>query len=323
MQMTRSLFWCGSRLAGVALLLMAAAVDAQTLPDVRSLVNGARLGTGYAQIIGLAATPDISAASYEIDSTANKPTLDVFRLPYQSRWLALSNDTDLYWRVAGGYLRLKDDFSVNLPPAESGTIGSTWTAYSASGGLLAKIHLGNGFSLEPALDVGVARLENASSYGGSASSLQPMLDGLLFNWQTNAWLVTPSIGLEYATTFGEAKATIRGHVARSWIDSFDASDPAQSFSEAANIYSIRADYARPLGYSIADRPLNWVVYGGYAGFFGANSDALGFKSVAEIGGGFELPLYADQPKSERARLAAGYLFGPDVKGWTIGLSIQY
>jgi hypothetical protein len=23
------------------------------------------------------------------------------------------------------------------------------------------------------------------------------------------------------------------------------------------------------------------------------------------------------------RLAAGYLFGPDVRGWTIGLSLQY
>jgi len=34
-------------------------------------------------------------------------------------------------------------------------------------------------------------------------------------------------------------------------------------------------------------------------------------------------LYADQPKSERVRLAAGYLFGLDVKGWTIGLGIQY
>ena len=322
--MTRSCFRRGSRLGCALFLLAAASVNAQTVPvDVRALVNGARLGAGYAQIIGLAATPDIAAASYEIDSTANKPTLDVFRLPYQSRWLALAQEADLYWRVAGGYLRLKDDFAVNLPPGDSGTIGSKWTAYSASGGLLAKIRLGGGFSLEPALDVGVARLENGASYGGSASSLQPLLDGLLFNWQTNAWLVTPSIGLEWSAAIGDAKTTVRGHVARSWIDSFDESDSTQSFSEAASIYSFRADYAHPAGLSIADRPLNWVVYGGYAGFFGANSDALGFRSVAEIGGGFELPLYADQPRAERVRLAAGYLFGPDVNGWTIGLSIQY
>jgi len=324
MHMMRSILRRGSRLGSAVLLLAAASGNAQTVPvDVRALVNGARLGAGYAQIIGLAATPDIAAASYEIDSSAKKPTLDVFRLPYQSRWLALSQETDLYWRVAGGYLRLKEDFAISLAPGDSGTIGSKWTAYSASGGLLAKVRLGNGFTLEPALDVGVARLENGASYGGAATALQPLLDGLLFNWQTNAWLVTPSIGLGWATANDDARTTVRGHVARSWISSFDESDPAQSFREAANIYSIRADYSKPAGFTIAERALNWVIYAGYAGFFGAKSDALGFTSVAEIGGGIELPIHTDRPQSERVRFAAGYLFGPDVTGWTVGLSVQY
>ncbi len=314
------------RRAGVFVLgtWLVGAASAQVPPvDVRAFVTGARLGAGYAQIIGLAATPDIAAASYEIDSETTKPKLDVFRLPYQAQWTALTPDTDLYWRVAGGYLRFKDDFSINPPSGETGSIGSKWTAYSASGGLLAKIRLGNGLTLEPALDVGVARLENSASYDGAAAALKPVLDGLLFGWQTNAWLVTPSIALEWATKLGEARTTVRGHVARSWINSFDESDPAQSFNETANIYSIRADHARPTGITVADRALNWVVYGGYAGFFGANRDALGFTSVAEIGGGFEVPFAADRPNGERVRLSAGYLFGPDVKGWSVGLSLEY
>jgi hypothetical protein len=45
--------------------------------------------------------------------------------------------------------------------------------------------------------------------------------------------------------------------------------------------------------------------------------------VAEIGAGLELPVSTDRPQSERARLAAGFLFGPDVRGWTVGVSIQY
>ena len=92
---------------------------------------------------------------------------------------------------------------------------------------------------------------------------------------------------------------------------------------AANICSIRADYAQPTSYRIGERAVSWVADGGYAGFFGANRDVLGFDAVAEVGGGIELPLYTDRPKSERLRLAAGYLFGPDVKGWTIGLSLRY
>jgi hypothetical protein len=292
-------------------------------PDIASLVSGARLGSGYAQMIGLAATPDVSAASYEIQSSDPRPTLDVFRVPYQAKWLALSPDADLYWKVAGGYMRYKDDFPTTSAAGESGTVGSRWTGYSVGGGLLAKLRLGNGFTLEPALDVAVARLENSAGYSGAAAPLQPLFDGLLFNWDTDAWLITPSIGLDWSQPIGDAKLDIRGHVARSWIQSFGESTSFQSFSEAANAYSIRADYAQPTSYRIADRALSWVAYVGYAGFFGANRDALGFDAVAEVGGGFELPLHTDRPDSDRVRLAAGYLFGPDVRGWTIGLSLQY
>jgi hypothetical protein len=101
-------------------LLAAASVNAQTVPvDVRALVNGARLGAGYAQIIGLAATPDIAAASYEIDSTANKPTLDVFRLPYQSRWLALYavHLLPMVPLSPGGRLTAKSSLRRRYPPA--------------------------------------------------------------------------------------------------------------------------------------------------------------------------------------------------------------
>jgi hypothetical protein len=72
-----------------------------------------------------------------------------------------------------------------------------------------------------------------------------------------------------------------------------------------------------------DRPLRWVAYGGYAGFFGANRDALGFTSVADVGAGIESRIAPEREKSERLRVSAGYLFGDHVSGWTIGSSVQY
>jgi hypothetical protein len=274
-------------------------------------------------MINLSATPDLSAASYKIDGDGANPTLDVLRLPYQQRWLALSPEADLYWKVAGGYLKYKQSFPVETSLNSGGSVGSKWSAYSVDGGLLAKISLGNGFTLEPALDLGVARLDNQASYAGDAAALQPFLDGLVFNWHTNAWLVTPSLGLEWRVADAAGKTTFRGHVARSWISSFDATDPVQEFNETANIYSLRAEYAMPSALRAFGRPLDCVVYGGYAGFFGANRNALGFTSVAELGAGVELPVSPGREKSERMRLAVGYLFGADVKGWTVGVSLQY
>jgi hypothetical protein len=312
----------------LALFLNAAAGVAtgqsQPLPDIRAQVSSARLGAGYAQMIGLAATPEIAAAGYKIDSSGTtKPTLDVFRLPYQARLATLAEGVDLYWKVAGGYLRFKDDFPVTIAPSSPGNIASKWTAYSASGGLLVKAGLGAGFTLEPALDLGVARLDNSASYGGAASALQPLFDRLLFGWRTNAWLVTPSVGLEWSGAASDAKVTVVGRVGRTWIESFGETDPVQAFDEAANTYAIRGDFAKPSDLRVFDRTLTWVVYGGYAGFFGANRRALGFSSVADVGGGVELPIGADRANGERLRFSAGYLLGPDVHGWTAGVSVQY
>lgn len=88
-------------------------------------------------------------------------------------------------------------------------------------------------------------------------------------------------------------------------------------------HSLRAEYALPIVLRAFGRPLDWVGYGGYAGFFGANRNALGFTAVAELGAGVELPVSPDRERSERMRLALGDLFGADVKGWTVGVSLQY
>jgi hypothetical protein len=252
-----------------------------------------------------------------------QPSIDVVRVPYESRWLALSGDSDLYWRVAAGYLQTKADLPIDVASSGAGNISGKWSAYSLGGGLLAKIRLGKDFTLAPALDVGVARLDNRASYSGAATAVQPILDGLLFNWRTNAWLVTPNVALDWTSAEAARRITIRGHAAWSWISSFDVSDPVLNFDETAGVYSIRAEHAAPTGMQLLERSLDWVAYGGYAGFFGDNRDALGFTSVAEVGVGMEALLSASGKNSNRVRVGASYLFGPNVKGWTISLGLQY
>ena len=66
-------------LAGVALPVAAQSTDA-----LRATVAGTRLGAGYAQMINLSAMPDLSAASYRIDSSEPEAKLDVLHLPLRS-----------------------------------------------------------------------------------------------------------------------------------------------------------------------------------------------------------------------------------------------
>ena len=292
-------------------------------PDFRSQIASARLGAGYAQMINMSATPDLSAASYRVDAMDPHADIDVLHLPYQAKWLTLSPDADLDWRIAAGWLQFKQTFPVQLASPGDGSIGSKWSAYSIGAGLAVDYRLGRGFTLMPALDLGIARLTNSASYDGAANALKPFLDGLLFDWNANAWLAPPSVALEWKGPAAGGTATVRGHVARSWIGSFDETDPVQHFNEAVNIWSARAEYSHPTPYQAFDRNVSWVAYARYTGFFGANRDVFGFDAVTEVGGGFELPIVAAKPGAERVRLSGSYLFGPGVRGWTVGVSLEY
>jgi hypothetical protein len=290
----------------------------------RDVIGAARLGSGYSQILNLTATPDISSAHLNISDAGVPQSFTVTRIPYEGSLLTYSDRNSIGWRVSGGYFREKDEFAVNGPNGAAGSIASKWSAFSATGGLFLKTKLGYGFTFEPGLDLSVARLLNDASYAGAATSVKPVTDGPLFNWHENAWLVTPNAALEWTTSMApDQTLAIRGHVAWSWISSFDESDPLLRFRQTAGSWSIQSAYSGPTRAQLLGRPLNYVVNAGYGGFFGPNHNALGFSTLANIGGGLELPLSKDNAQSKRVRVGAAYIFGPHVMGWTVSLGLAY
>ncbi|BAN24965.1 hypothetical protein [Caballeronia insecticola] len=290
----------------------------------RDAIGALRLGSGYAQILNLTATQDISSSHLDISDGAVPQTLTVTRIPYEGSLLTFSDRNSVGWRVSAGYFRQKDEFNIGAPNGQAGSITGKWSAFSATGGLFLKSKLGYGFTFEPGVDFSVARLLNDASYAGVATGLKPVLDGPLFNWHENAWLITPNAALEWSANLAPAqKLTVRGHIAWSWISSFDESDPLLRFRQTAGSWSVQSTYSAPVGVQLLGRPLNYVIDAGYGGFFGPNRDALGFSKLANVGGGFELPLSRDNAQSKRLRVGAAYLFGPHVKGWTVSLDLTY
>lgn len=292
--------------------------------STRDLIGAARLGSGYSQIVNLSATPDISSAHLDISDGAVPQSLTVTRIPYEGSLLTFSDRNSIGWRVSGGYFHEKADFMISAPNGAAGSIVSKWSAFSATGGLFLKSKLGYGFTFEPGLDLSVARLLNDASYAGAATSLKPVIDGPLLNWHENAWLITPNAALEWTTNIAQAQTlTIRGHIAWSWVSSFDESDPLLRFRETAGSWSIQSSYSGPTGARLFARPLNYVVNAGYGGFFGPNYGALGFSTLANVGGGFEIPLSSQDAQSKRLRVGAAYVFGHHVSGWAVSLGLAY
>jgi hypothetical protein len=319
----------GLCIVGVGLLLTSHAEVAfaqSTTQELAQELAAMHISAGYAQLLNLAATPDITSAYYRIsgdESGDSGQTLNLLRIPWQSKLLALSESSDLYWRASGGYLSYKTNLPVVVDPYGTGSMGYKSTAFSGTAGVLARTRLGGGFTIEPALDVGVARLLNDSSYTGAATLAQPLTDGMFVNWHTNAWLVTPNLALNWTRETDERRISVSGHVAWSWISSFDESTGFAPFHEQAGAYSVRAELAQPTTLSVLGRPLSWVARAGYGGFYGGNRDALGFTSVADIGLGVETPLQKDNPGSRRITAGVSYLFGPNIWGWSANVGMRY
>lgn len=308
------------------LLVLLAIVDAPgaAAQSTRDVISGARLGAVYSQILNLTATPDISSAHLNVTDGGDSQSLFVTRVPLEGNLFSLSDRNTVNWRISGGYFRQKDTVATNVPGGAPGSIDSKWSAYSATGGLFLSSKLGYGFTFEPGIDFSLARLLNDASYAGTATSLQPLTDGPLFNWHENAWLITPNAALAWTTNITPAQTlSVRGHIAWSWVSSFGESDPILRFRETAGSWSIEADYAGPTGAQLFARPLGYVVSAGYGGFFGPDRDALGFTSIAKVGAGLEVPLSRDNLQSKRVRVGAAYLFGAHVSGWTVNLGLDY
>jgi hypothetical protein len=297
-----------------------AGAQAARADSVGDQLSAARLGSGYAQMLNLAATPDVSAARYDVD-TRPATTINVVRLPYETTVASLMPGVELLVRAAVGYMSYEGRFPVDIGGPGTGAVDAQWSAASLTGGLGLRVGLGSGWSFLPALDFSVARLENRASYVGSAGPLAPLFDGRLFNWGTDATLVTPNAGLQWLDASAARVLSLRGHVAWSSVRSHGTSDPVLAFDESASAWSVRAERLAPTGIDVFGMPLDWAIVAGAAGFFGPNRDILGFSHVAELGAALEIPVSRRSPG--RLRVGASALAGQDVSGWTVSLGMRF
>ncbi len=306
----------------LALLIVVAVSGAQgaRADSISDQLSAARLGPGYAQMLNVAATPDVSAARYDVGTNPSS-TIDVYRFPYETPIASPAPGVEVLARAAAGYMGFETRFPVNPAGTGSGAIDARWTAASLTAGLGLNIALGRGWTLLPAIDFSLARLENRARYQGGAAPLGPLLDGRLFNWSTDATLVTPSAAVQWLDASPSRVLSLRGHLSWSSIRSHGTSDPALAFNESASGWSVRAERLAPTGFDAFGMPMHWAIVAGGAGFFGPNRNALGFTHVAELGAALEIPVSRQAPT--RLRLGASGLIGPDVRGWTLGVGMRF
>ena len=166
---------------------------------------------------------------------------------------------------------------MDVPPGGAGGISSKWSAYSMAGVLAVKIRLGNGFTLEPALDLECrpARQSRKLLGCGHEPAAVARSPPLQLADQGIAGDAKPRARLESGDTGADTGSEDPRSSAWSWISSFGESDPVLKnyHGNEASIRSGRSTWR--LGMQVRRTPASLGGFRRVHQLFGDNRNALG------------------------------------------------
>lgn len=303
-------------LSGISLVSQAA--NAQLDPGAVR-----KLGSAYAHMVAVAAEPEVAISSVDIDidldagnSGRATSTIKGLHVPYYREFGREGEDQRWYVQGSLGHVKVSQQLGPGPAGDELLAYEAEWTATSGllEGGAI--YGLGHGWSLAPGLSVGVSRLENELEFANPAvqDALDPIAEGILYNWSANALISRLHAALRYDRRHGNFRFKGAAHLTYSHVDSFSESGSLPGFSDQSGAAVLKLDVSRRVNSAEAERPVYLIGHLGGTAFLGANRDELGFSRFGEVGVALGIDQYA-----------AGILavFGEDVAGLSLTFNYNY
>lgn len=308
------------RYAALLTLLFSSSLPAlsqSTVADIRDQlgrdVRNSDIGAGYAQMLNLFTDPSISASLLELDDGVD---YNIFKLPLQIE--LPPSERGWQWILRGTLSKARAEGELSV--FENEIIDTRWDATSGELGAGLLIPVSRGLSVFAAGEVGISRLENEAEYNGPLGDivLAPVADGVLFNWDTNARILSATLGLNQQWKLRERyDLSLNSHYTFSHIASYSESDDLPSFSEDTGTLAAKIDFRHPYAATVADLPLFGVAHLGATAFTGPNRDALDFSHFYEAGYSLGLDLPETSRYFESLSLGYQWNFGGGVDGYSI------
>jgi hypothetical protein len=327
--MTRKLLTQVVAITGLVTLASAgrpghAQIDEGALQEVRDSVRAAfdpsRAGALYAASINFTVHPDISTADFRLDGLEDDGALDLglsnYRLPLRHTFDA--GDSRLRPFVQGtiGY----QDLSLTVPlVADSDErVRADWRSKGVDVGAGFEYALDEHWTILPSLNAGVAELRNKADYGDSVLGpiLQPVFEGIVFDWDSRAWIVGAGIAMRFDRALRGFDFHANSSLSSSYIRSFDVSSSDIRIDNTATTFDLELSTIHPLG-TLRDRPVSLVTIVGATNLVGDARGELGFDYFLEAGLALQLELPGNRLSLDRLRVGLKAIGGPDVSGWSI------
>jgi hypothetical protein len=279
--------------------------------DLQKRVNGVLAMMGYML------TPDVTTGSLGVSNAATgNPDLGMTTL---GGGFTMRKESPLYLEGTVGYAQYDPTFIGATGQVER-SVAATWDAYSATGGVGWDFPLSKELVLRPIFNFSYGRVDSkvSATQTGTGEEIDFLHEGHL-----NAYGVGGSLVLDYERYGPGNEIDVELRYTNIYLHSFGGSSTAVNGSADAQSISLWSRWRAPTGATMLERPLRYVLEFAHTTFLGDLDGVLGFNYLSSIGTGLELDSSAYDVTVTRTRLMARYKFGEHVRGWSIGLAVNF
>jgi hypothetical protein len=299
----------------LATLGMFNSIGAATAQDI----DTRELGAGYAQLLGFASEPEISASIIDVESS-DPDTEDMefkgTRLPLHREFDI--DDSNWRWFAQGslGYLKLDENQVFDQLQEDKIYFDAEWQAYTGmvEAGLI--IPLGAGFSLAPSVSAGLSRLKSKMTISDPffEDILNTVYDGSLYNWSTNATIGRAHLALLYDRYHGSFRFKGGAHLSYAYVSSYNESSKFAGFADDSGTAIVKMDVSRRINDASAKHRIYLIGHIANTTFLGDNRQQLDFDYFNELGLSLGIDNYA---------MGVMAVFGDDVSGVSLTFNYNY
>jgi hypothetical protein len=276
-----------------------------------------RRTNGVLAMMGYMLTPDVTTGSLGVSNAATgNPDLGMTTL---GGGFTVRKESPLYLEGTVGYARYDPTFIGATGQVER-SVAAKWDAYSATGGVGWDFPLSKDLVLRPIFNFSYGRVDSkvSATQTGTGEEIDFLHEGHL-----SAYGVGGSLVLDYERYRPGNEIDVELRYTNIYLHSFGGSSSAVKGTADAQSISLWSRWRAPTGATMLERPLRYVLEFAHTTFLGDLDGVLGFNYLSSIGTGLELDSSAYDVTVTRTRLMARYKFGEHVRGWSIGLAVNF
>lgn len=265
------------------------------------------LNAGYAKLIALSSTNDISASTLSADDGLK---YSKYSLPYDFTDLDESDHYAMSVRLRGSYLKVK---GADIEMGSLGVYYPRWNMLSLTASPRITFTLSDTLALNNEFEFGYTKINSQSTYQGDAQTHALLRDDNLLEWSMNTFHLAPKIGLiSRYTVNNKDEINVYSDIAYMYIDT-PGNTAHSGFKSSFGTWSFGGEYVITHLFKLKEQPFNVVISNDIGGFYGKGYRDLSFGFINNTSLALEMPINLNNSRL-KMKVGIGYLSSDRARG---------